>query len=85
MMNIETKGEIIQNFTRIENANECTDKCQKTPNCSLWTFMDGICWMKNEKSFNVRTNRLRLFSGIKDCKDTSKINHMAYYYDIMES
>ena len=78
MMSIETKGEIIQNFTAIENANQCTEKCQNNANCTLWTFMDGMCYMKNEKSFNVRTNRIRLFSGIKDCEDAGNIYHMSY-------
>ena len=67
---IETKGDIIQNFTGIENADGCTDKCQKNPNCSVWTFMDGVCYMKNEKTFLIRTTSNRLFSGMKDCDGT---------------
>ena len=79
---IETKGEIIQNFTGISNADGCTDKCNKNSNCSVWTFMDGVCYMKNEKTFLIRTTSDRLFSGMKDCDGTGKICSFTYFYQI---
>lgn len=75
---IETKGDIIQNFTGISNADGCTDKCNNNANCSVWTFMDGVCYMKNEKTFLIRTTSNRLFSGMKDCDGSGKMFSLTY-------
>ena len=64
---IETKGRVLQNLTEISNASSCIDHCQRHENCSIWTYKDGVCYMKNEKTFLIQTDSTRLFSGMKDC------------------
>ena len=71
---IETEGEVLHNFTEIANASACTDQCQRHENCSVWTYKDGVCYMKNEKTFLIKTESNRLFSGMKDCVGKGKIS-----------
>ena len=71
---IETEGEALKNFTEIANASACTDQCQRHENCSVWTYKDGVCYMKNEKTFLIKTESNRLFSGMKDCVGKGKIS-----------
>ena len=70
---IETEDEILQNFTGIANASVCTDYCQRNVNCSIWTYKDGVCYMKNDKTFLIQTESDRLFSGMKGCSGNGKI------------
>ena len=67
LLNIE--GESIKNFTGIINGSTCSGKCQETENCSAWTYKDGVCYMKNERTFMIR-NKLSngIVSGKKNCK-----------------
>ena len=72
---IETNGEIDESFTGIPNADGCNDKCNQNSNCSVWSFKDGVCFMKNEKTFLIRTTSHRLVSGMKDCDGSGIIFH----------
>ena len=70
---IETEGEILQSFTEIANASVCTEYCQRNENCFIWTYRDGVCFMKNDKTFLIQTESDRLFSGIKGCSGKGEI------------
>ena len=60
------KGDIIESLSEIANGSICSESCQRTQNCSGWTYIDGVCYMKNERTFMVRTNN-DIVSGEKNC------------------
>ena len=63
---LKVDGDDIKNLTGIADSSSCNEQCQRTQNCSLWTYFDGICYMKNERTFMIRTDN-GIISGKKDC------------------
>ena len=62
---MRTEGEIIRSLTGISNASSCNGLCQSNSNCSVWTYFDGLCYMKNDKTFLIKTDSKRIVSGMK--------------------
>ena len=61
----ERRGGDIKHLTRVANASNCREECQANTNCSVWTYLDGRCYMKNEKTFEIKTDGL--VSGLTNC------------------
>ena len=62
---IRTQGAIIQDLKGIANSSMCNGLCQNNSNCSVWTYFDGLCYMKNDKTFLIKSNNKRIVSGMK--------------------
>ena len=54
-------------FTGVENATMCNGYCQRDTNCTFWEYYDGLCYMKSDKTFLIKTKSTRLVSGMKEC------------------
>ena len=67
----ERRGGDIYHLTGIANASLCNKECQKNTNCSVWTYRDGRCHLKNEKTFLIKTDEL--VSGIANCTGKGNI------------
>ena len=66
---IRTEGKVIRSLKGIENSSMCNDHCQSNGKCSVWTYFDGLCYMKNDKTFLIKTENNRIVSGMKECFD----------------
>lgn len=62
---MRTQGAIIRSLTGISNASSCNGLCQNNSNCSVWTYFDGLCYMKNDKTFLIKSDSKRIVSGMK--------------------
>ena len=64
---MRTQGAIIRSFTGISNASSCNGLCQNNSNCSVWTYFDGLCYMKNDKTLLMKSDNNGIVSGKKKC------------------
>ena len=65
-------GDIIKNLSEIANGSICNENCQRTQNCSGWNYIDGVCYMKNERTFLIQTNN-GVVSGERNCIGKGKM------------
>ena len=66
---LDIQGDYIKNLTGIANGSSCSKECQVTENCESWTYKDGVCYMKNERTFMIRNQWSNgIVSGKKNCK-----------------
>ena len=70
---IQTNGKVIQSLTGVQNESSCNSHCQTNPKCSLWTYFEGLCYLKNDETFLIKTENDGIVSGMKDCNE--KGNH----------
>ena len=61
----ERRGGDLEHLIGIANASFCNEECRKNTNCSVWTYLDGRCYLKNENTFSIKTDGL--VSGITNC------------------
>ena len=64
-------GNDVNHLTGIANASLCNLECQGNMNCFEWTYHDGACFLKNEKTFLIKTDGL--VTGVKDCSGEGKV------------
>ena len=70
---IQTEGKVIESINGVQNGSLCNFNCQKYPRCSVWTYFDGLCYLKNDETFLIKTENHGIVSGMKDCNE--KGNH----------
>ena len=82
-------GGIIKNYTGISNSSMCMELCQKNESCDLWTYEDGMCYMKDENSVLYVSGGLKVKNFIrviivssrgKSCETREKFYIYIYLY-----
>ena len=67
---IDSPGSLVGYHANVSNASSCLEYCNDNDICSLWTYHDGMCYMKNEKTIRMKIdNRI---SGTKNCNENGK-------------
>ena len=65
--------EVIQNdisaFSPIktDNVSQCKKQCVSTPDCLLWTFYGGHCYLKENDTITSAKPGFNVISGFKEC------------------
>ena len=70
MDNIETFGDDIKDYENISSHSDCMKKCKGTKECFVWTYADGVCYLKDEDMFT--SFNPYVISGMKDCEGKGK-------------
>ena len=63
-------GGDIKQFENISSYSDCLQKCTDVEDCSVWAYVTGTCWMKNQNTVTV--NNPTAVAGTTDCKDEGK-------------
>ena len=58
----------LEEHANVENHSECQEKCKLLNDCNVWTFVSGICYMKNENTFKGSGDNV--ISGTKECNNS---------------
>ena len=74
MDNINAVGKSIRNYNNTENHLACRKKCEEEKECHMWTYVDRMCYMKSENTFNqtVKGNGHEIVSGTKYCNSEGR-------------
>ena len=84
MRGIDIYGDDIAVIEDVKNYSECYEHCNERPDCRIWTYVEGSCYMKSENTFKADVNSSVVVGGIKDCqngkKGNSLQNHIYYSY-----
>ena len=64
----------LENHANVENQSECQEKCKLLPDCYLWTFVRGMCYMKNGNT--VKGTGDNVISGTKECNNSGIMIYM---------
>ena len=68
---IDSPGLVTDYHANVPDASSCLKYCNDNDNCSLWTYHDGMCYMKHEKTIRMEIdNRI---SGTKNCNENGKL------------
>ena len=84
MRGIDIYGDDIAVIDDVDNYSECYEHCNERPDCRIWTYVEGSCYMKDENTFKADVNSSVVVGGIKDCQNGKKGNslqtHIYYSY-----
>ena len=87
MRGIDIYGDDIAVIDDVNNYSECYEHCNERPDCRIWTYVEGSCYMKSENTFKADVNSSVVVGGIKDCQNGKKGNSLQtqfyYSYDIL--
>ena len=68
MDNLDKPGDVVRLHENVANYSDCLQKCKDTEECSIWTYCEAFCWLKDENTF--RAISPDIVGGIKDCEGT---------------
>ena len=71
MDNMKSPGNDIIHYRNVANYSACIQKCKDDKRCSVWTYVEATCFMKNENTFR-RFDTPHITGGIKDCGTKGK-------------
>ena len=82
MRGIDIYGVDIAVIDDVNNYSECYEHCNERPDCRIWTYVEGSCYMKSENTFKADVNSSVVVGGIKDCHNGKKGNSLRnqFYY-----
>ena len=82
---IDRPGTIVKHYTGVKNVTMCIKHCEVNEDCSLWTYEDGMCYMKNEDSVLMKRNDKIKISGVKNDhgNDSIKFGYDYYWGDVV--
>ena len=87
MRGIDIYGDDIAVIDDVNNYSECYEHCNERPDCRIWTYVEGSCYMKSENTFKADVNSSVVVGGIKDClngkKGYSLQNHNHIHYIVL--
>ena len=66
MDNMDIPGDDITHYDNVANYSDCNERCKGEKECSVWTYIEGTCWLKSENTF--RAIIPNVVGGIKDCE-----------------
>ena len=66
MRGVDRYGGDIATIDHVSNHSECSEHCIRRHDCSIWTYLGGICYIKSENTF--RTINPNAVAGIKNCQ-----------------
>ena len=68
MNNMDRPYDDLDSHDNVENQFQCQEKCKLSPDCYVWTFVSGICYMKNENTFKGTGDNV--ISGTRECNNS---------------
>ena len=82
---IDIPGNIIEHYDGIKNVSMCIKQCQMNEDCALWTYQDGMCYMKNENSVLMKRDDKIKISGVNsnNKNDSIKFGYDYYWGDVV--
>ena len=69
----------LEQHDNVTNQLECQEKCRLLSDCNVWTFVSGICYMKNENTFKGSGDNV--ISGTKECNHSGNNVFMKHVYN----
>ena len=77
MDRIEILGDDIKLQENVKSNLECSKLCKGETDCSLWTYISGKCYLKDNRVFTVKKH-MRV-SGERNCTSTGKYLPLPYF------
>ena len=65
MDHVDISGRKVGTYTKVNNVSTCQNKCQKNRRCSVWTYHEGDCYLKDQNTSPF--HRSGAISGINSC------------------
>ena len=72
MENLARPGDEIEEYNDLTTEMECQKKCFLNDECYIWTYIGGICYMKNDNTFLGHGDNV--VSGAKNCSSSGTFN-----------
>ena len=65
---MDRRHDDLEQHDNVTNQSECQEKCKQLNDCNVWTFVSGICYMKNENTFMGTGDNV--ISGTRECNNS---------------
>ena len=83
MDNMDRPHGDLESHANVTSHFECQEKCKSSRDCYVWTFVSGICYMKNENT--VEGTGDNLISGTRECNDSGITIYMISIMNLEKS